>query len=271
MANYSDRERVFSFYEMLVYILFQLGLTVLMVQVCMYQSFRGKWAVMVAFSLFTCVNYCSQILESACILLDANKAFTQTCGCLGTFGEVGSFLLYLYLMALSLRPGLVRRGKFALAQAHVWGLVLPAAVEAVSLTIYLYTIYFSADSVHSVEDLDYVIYLTVAGYAGWNVVLKRWYHKKYRNSRCYSWAIVLFFAVTAVAKVFVCVLDDRSYLMFALNECVCLFIDVGPMMAFMYFALYSRSSLADELSILGRSARLDSSRTESLGRSPRKS
>ncbi len=238
--------KAIAVYQAIFYSLFQAGMTALTVFVCLYQTARGKWGIMIAFSVSVSVDYVAQIVESVAFASDWGGQWLYILFMISSVGLFSAFILYLHLITSYLKPCLIRKRMFQTARIHIYSIAAPILVVAAHtlMTIYLIatgSIESSTPARSCLSALELLMHALIALISIWNLMLKRKYHKKYLKTRCYSWAIAMFFVFNASMSTIVAVEQDESFTMYSVTACVNLAIDLCPMIAFMYFALYSKN------------------------------
>ena len=246
MDNLAEhRERSIALCQAVIYSVFQIAISILTVFVCLYHYVRGKWQTMVVFSIFVSIDYIAQVAQSLSFMSEGNSIRSHIFYVTSCVGQLGSLVLYLYLIASSLTSYLIRKRKFWTARLHVYSVCAPAAVGIVHTLLAFYYIFFNNNVMifGVLELLENVLHWLIALISVWNIVLKRKYYKKYINTRCYSWAIVTFFFSNAVVSIPIMMMGDDTYGAFIFQTCVNVVIDLGPMLAFMHFALAYKPSV----------------------------
>ena len=233
-----DEKRI-AFYQIIVYSILQILLTAVTFYVCIYHSFRGKWTIMILFSVFVSVDYIGQIVQWYFFINEVggawNTSFVVICIC----GDIGPCITYLYLVALSIKPYLIRKAKAHIAKMHLRSVLLPLIASLVYIGIALYNIFTKAEEIRNWY-IEIFIYSLLAVIAVWNILLKKFYYKKYKKSKCYSWTIVAFFIFDAMFSVWLALIPENDSRWFLIDAILYLLFDLGPIMAFMYFALFYR-------------------------------
>ena len=265
-SNNQDIEEQIGKYQIGIYSLFQVCLTALIIQVCRYHSFRGKWSIMITFSVFVSVDYIGQISSNILSLYKVNKYVIGIMLQISILGELGSYVLYLYLVVVSIRPSLIRKAKYLMAKFHVWTAILPVGLTLGYFAACAINVYLGINDELEIY-MKYIqvgIYFSITFIATWNIVLRKMYYKKYKQTRCYSWTTVGFFAFNAVFELFLVLTNEKSRQMFIFCSSMNLLFDLGPMLAFMQFGLYYRIALTRDAG--GRSNSLNESMSSPLHR-----
>ncbi|MDR3548778.1 MAG: hypothetical protein P4M11_11030 [Candidatus Pacebacteria bacterium] len=260
-ASFSPEKREeIAVCQAVFYSLFQVGMTAMIVLVCMYQTARGKWGIMIAFSISVSVDYVAQVVQSVSTATKhvgylADIAFTVS-----SAGLFSAFVIYCYLIAAHVRPSLIRKRMKIMAYVHTYSVLLPVTVALIYMSLLVYYYFFSREVEQEyTKYLDLLMHILIAIIAIWNMFLKRKYHRKYLKTKCYSWTVTLFFTLDAVLTVIDKSFYDGSYHMFIFRSCVDLYTDLCPLMAFIYFALYSKTSASPVVLASGRDESMTSS------------
>ena len=238
-------EKLIAICQIVLYSIMQVFLCFMIIYISIYHSFRDKWTTMVFFSVFVSIDYFGQIFESCFFVYEVSGVWQRLSEVASVFGDIGSCILYLYLVATSVRPYLVRAGKLHIAKAHSRSVLvlLIASVPYIGLMVY----YSLSDEmeIHN-RYLELIVYFLVALLGLWNIVLKKYYSKKYIKTRCYSWTILGFFIATALFSLWLALYDMKGHTEFLIKSCVMFILDLGPLLAFIYFAVFYRIGQSKE-------------------------